>query len=448
MSLPLDTTLYHEVYTLTQQGQFEQVITLLDASPVLVPHTHYRQRAYALHNLYRYAEAHHDMRRAVTHAEGEARGAALVDWAVMHMREQRQEEGFELYHQGLALLERPALRVPTLYNLAWTYLRQLNLRMARMYLQEALRLVRPSRDAQLRWWLTFVRGGLALVARVEGQWTLAQDLAWQAVKSAPDDRAGVFAHNVLASTQRLLGDLERARATQARAVALAGRGYVHGAETFHAELIALQQGRSDGRALAALLPLLSPYDAARGRIHLAQYALRRGAFSEARALLDASVHAEEPYVLLDEAPALAELRAFAGRAGVTIPAPVTPQPPRLHLVTWGMPAVHLNGHALPDIGALGVGILLYLHLKGPARPSDLAAALLDVPGEVQGRDVARIRAALAEIRYWVGSDALIQRHRQRLTLHPAWTVTSDDCVGAGRRLADLYGPWIEELADA
>lgn len=447
VSAPDDDTLYLEVYGLTQAGRFEQVVERLDASPVLVPHTHYRQRAYALHNLFRHVEAHQDMQRAVAHATGEARGAALVDWAVMHMRERRHDEGFELYHQGLALLDRPALRVPTLYNMAWTYLRRRNLRMARVYLYEALRLLRPSRDPQLRWWLTFVQGGLALLARAEGQWTLALDRAQQAVKHAPDDRAGVYAYSLLASTQRLLGDLESARLTQEKAVTLAGGGYVTTAEQFQAHLIALQQGRSDGRALAALLPLLTSYDAVRGHLHLAQHALQRGALPEAQALLDAVLHAEEPYVLLDEAPALVELTTFAVSAGLILPEPALPQAPWLHLVTWGTPTVQLNGHALPDVGALGVGLLLYLLRSGPASLGELASALLDVSDDGAGRGVARIRAGLAEIRYWVGSDRVILRHGQLLWLHPAWMVTADGSAGTGRRLADLYGPWVEALQE-
>ena len=446
--------LYFEVHTLTQTGDFQQALDLLDAGPVQQARNHHRQRGYALHNLYRYEEAHREMLEALGHCEGNARGAVFADWAVMYMREQRYEEGYTCYHQALALLDEPEARASTLYNLGWTYLRRCQARHAVQYLEEALLLIRRSRDSDTRWWLTFVRCGLSLHARLEGNWTLALDRAAQAVREAAPGRAAVFALHTLASTQRLHGDLEAAALTQARAVSLAWEGQASLTETLHRHLIALQRGRptvqeSDLQALRDLIPLAAPYDAWRGRLHLAQQALRAGIMPEALVTLRAALGVHEPYVLLDEAPALAELYAFGQGRGLDLPMPMPISRPRLHLHTRGAAALELDGHRLPCEDVLPVGVLLYLHLEGPATLEVLARALLDLAEDDLKRGVARIRSALRDLAYWTGSDQVVQRSGKKCVLNPAWTVSSDasPAAGTGRVLAELYGSWTARFQD-
>ncbi|GGJ78855.1 tetratricopeptide repeat protein [Deinococcus aquiradiocola] len=439
--------LYLDVYALTQAGAFQQALDLLDAATVRQPRHHHRQRGYALHNLYRYEEAHREMSDALTHCEGNARGSVFADWAVMYMREQRYEEGYTCYHQALALLTHPEARAQALYNLGWTHLRRGHPQHALQYLEEALTLIRRSRDADARWWLTFVRCGLALHARLTGNWTLALQRAAQAVREAEPGRAEVFALHTLASTQRLHGDLETAALTQARAVRHAGEGQATLTETLHDQLIALQRARHAGtphdpRTLRDLIPSAAPYDAWRGRLYLAQHALDTGGPAEALVTLRAALDVQEPYVLLDEAPALKDLYTFGRSHGLDLPTATPPLDPHLHLTVRGAAALSLDGHRLPAEEVLPVGVLLYLHLEGPATPETLARALIDLGDDELNRGKNRVRAALKDLAYWTGSDEIVQRSGRTYLLHPAWTVTSDVATtGPGRVLAELYGPW-------
>ena len=447
-STPTIPPLYFEVFALTQAGDFQQALDRLDTAPVLLPRVHHRQRGYALHNLFRYPEAHLQMFEALNHSEGEARGAVYADWAVMYMREQRHEEGYRCYHQALALMASTSSRAVTLYNLSWTYLRQLQLQHARQYLEEAQLLIRRTRDAEARWWLTFVRCALALHARIEGDVDLALERAAQAVKSAPGDRAGVFAWHTLAATQRLSGDLEAALASQTQALALAGEGQASATETLHLRLIALQGGDADEQELAGLVPLVAPYDAWRARLHLAQSALQAGREAEALTTLRAALDAREPYVLLDEASVLTDLYTFGRGQGLAVPKAAGSRPRRLHLLTRGVTGAELCGHRLPLDNALSIGVLLYLHLEGPVRMDTLVRALLDTDEAGAKRGAARLRTAVDDVSYWTGSDRLLQRSVAGVyTLGPAWTVSSDAAPGeaTGRVLPDLYGAWVQEL---
>jgi len=146
-------------------------------------------------------------------------------------------------------------------------------------------------------------------------------------------------------------------------------------------------------------------------------------------------------VLLDEAPALKDLYTFGRSHGLDLPTATPPRPaPPPHRARRRRPQP--RRHRLPAEEVLPVGVLLYLHLEGPATPETLARALLDLGDDELNRGKNRVRAALKDLAYWTGSDEIVQRSGRTYSLHPAWTVTSDVATtGPGRVLAELYGPW-------
>lgn len=440
---------YLDAYALSIAGKYQAALDLLDARPIVDALHHARQRAYALHHLGRVEEAYTGIEQAAHIAETEhplQRSVVYIDWAVMLMRDQRFEEGFRLYHQALAHATDPEERAATLYNLGWTYLRRGHLDHALDALHEGQALTRGARQEGLRWRGHLFRCALALHARACGQVDLALGRARQATRLAGDDRAGVYAWNVLATTLRLDGQTDAARGAQQRALNLAGDGAAHDTEALYLALIDLS-GPESGAArdtLRRLAPLTAPYDAWRARLHLAQAHVRGGQTAEALQVLRAALDANEPYVLLDEAPALTDLYACGRAAGLPLPAPAARQPAALHVIARGAPAALLCGRPLPGVRALGLAAVAYLHHEGPATLDTLAGALLDLPaGDPRGP--ARIRAALNDLHELIGTDTLTVTRRRTVTLDPDWEV-STDLNGAGPApFTDLYGEWVTQL---
>lgn len=440
---------YLDAYALSIAGQYQAALDLLDARPIVDALHHARQRAYALHHLGRVEEAYAGIEQAAHIAETEhplQRSVVYIDWAVMLMRDQRFEEGFRLYHQALAHATEPEERAATLYNLGWTYLRRGHLDHALDALHEGHALTRGARQEDLRWRGHLFRCALALHARACGQFDLAFGRARRATRLAGDDRAGVYAWNVLATTLRLDGQIAAARDAQQRALNLAGDGAAHDTEALYLALIDLSGPESgDARdTLRRLAPLTAPYDAWRARLHLAQVHLRGGQTEEALQVLRAALDANEPYVLLDEAPALTELYACGRAAGLPLPVPAARKPAALHVIARGAPAALLCGRPLPGARALGLAAVAYLHHEGPATLDTLAGALLDLPaGDPRGP--TRIRAALNDLHDLIGTDTLTVTRRRTVTLGPDWEV-STDLNGAGPApFTDLYGEWVTQL---
>lgn len=442
---------YLDTHALLSAGQYQAALDLLDSWPVVDAFEHARQRAFALHPLRREAEAYGEIERAAHIAETDSRyprSAAYIDWAVMLMRDQRFEEGFRLYHQALAYATTPEQRAATLYNLGWTYLRRGHLDHALDALQEGLATTRASRHDGVRWRGHLIRCALALHARVSGQTHLALDRARQATRLAGNDRAGTLAWNVLAGTLRLSGDLDAAADAQRRAVAMAGNGAAHDTELLYLTLIDLRRSdRAAARAeLQRLAPLTAPYDAWRARLHLAADHLSTGQPDAALQILQAALDANEPYVLLDEAPALTDLYAHGRRAGLNLPSPAPTQPVTLHIIARGTPTALLCGRSLPGPRTLSLAVIAYLRHEGPATLTALAGALLDLPaGDTRGP--ARIRAALNDLHDLIGTDTLTLTERRTVTLNPTWTVTTDLYSPGPEPFTDLYGDWISQLGN-
>lgn len=441
--------LYQVVHALMQASEFQAALDVLAAAPVALPAVHHRQRAYALHNLTRWDEAHVAIQQALGMADEDQRSAIFVDWAVMHMREQRFTEGFRLYHQALAMGgDYPDARASALYNLGWSYLRRLHLHDALDTLREGLAFTLATRDADARWRVSFFRCGLSLVARARGDGQLALDRAQQAVRLAPPDRSRALALRTLATTQRLQGQLDAAAHTQQDALALAHGSFALDTERAHLALVELARSAGPARhaqvqLLNDLAPRLAPYDAWRVRLHLAQDALTSGRRDEALGVLRAALAADEPYVLHDEAPALTPLYAFGRRRGLSLPAPVPTRPPTVHLSVRSQPGLRVCGESPVLDRALPLGVLLYLHQMGAATPAAIAAALLDHPSGTAG--LSAVRRAVREVAGATGSDALVVRTAGGLALNPAWTVTTD--LGDSDRpvLPELYGAWTGQL---
>ncbi|GGR69343.1 hypothetical protein GCM10008959_34220 [Deinococcus seoulensis] len=445
-----DLQQYLDAHALLIAGQYQEALDFLDARPTTDAFHHARQRAYALHHLGRVDEAYAGIEQAAHIAETDRptlRGAAYIDWAVMLMRDQRFEEGFRLYHQALAHATDPEDRAATLYNLGWTYLRRGHLDHALDALHEGHALTRGARHEGLRWRGHLFRCALALHARACGQFDLALGRARRATRLAGDDRAGVYAWNVLATTLRLDGQVAAARDAQQRALNLAGDGTAHDTEALYLAMIDLS-GPESGAArdtLQRLAPLTAPYDAWRARLHLAQQDLRAGRTDAARQTLQAATDANEPYVLLDEAPVLTDLYAWGRAAGLPLPEPAARQPSALHVVARGAPTAFLCGRPLPAARPLALATAAYLCHEGPATLDTLARALLDLPaGDARGP--ARIRAALNDLHDLIGTDTLTVTRQRTVTLDPAWTVTTDLDGPGPDPFTDLYGEWITQLA--
>ncbi|GAA0514241.1 tetratricopeptide repeat protein [Deinococcus depolymerans] len=441
---------YLDAYALFLAGQYQAALDLLDARPIVDALHHARQRAYALHYLGRVEEAYAGIEQAAHIAETERpvqRSAVYIDWAVMLMRDQRFEEGFRLYHQALAHATEPEERATTLYNLGWTYLRRGHLDHALDALHEGYALTRGSRQERLRWRGHLFRCALALHARACGQFDLALGRARQATRLAGNDRAGVYAWNVLAGTLRLTGQTGAAREAQQRALSLAGDGAAHDAEALYLALIDLG-GPDAGAAretLRRLAPRTAPYDAWRARLHLAQADLHAGRPDGALQVLRAVTDANEPYVLLDEAPALTDLYACGRTAGLILPAPAARQPAALHVISRGAPGLHLCGRPLPGVRPLSAAVIAYLHHEGAATLDTLAGALLDLPaGDARGP--ARIRAALNDLHDLIGTDTLTRLGRRTVTLGPDWVITTDLDAPGPDPFTDLYGEWVAQLS--
>ncbi|MFW8627913.1 tetratricopeptide repeat protein [Deinococcus sp. ME38] len=441
---------YLDAHALLTAGRYQAALDLLDSRPTVDALHHARQRAYALHPLGRAAEAYADIERAAQIAETERphhRSAVYIDWAVMLMRDQRFEEGFRLYHQALAHATDPEERATTLYNLGWTYLRRGHLGHALDALQEGHALTRGARRDGLRWRGHLFRCALALHARACGQFDLALGRARHATRLAGDDRAGVYAWNVLATTLRLDGQTAAAREAQQRALELAEDGAARDTEALYLALIDVG-GPDAGAAhdtLRRLAPLAAPYDGWRARLHLAQADLRAGQTAAALQTLQAATDANEPYVLLDEAPALTDLYAAGRAAGLLLPAPAARQAATLHVTARGTPAAVLCGRPVPGARPLALAAVAYLHHEGPATLDTLAGALLDLPaGDTRGP--ARIRAALTDLNDLTGTDTLTRTRRRAVTLGPDWTVSTDLGRPGPDPFTELYGEWITRLA--
>lgn len=440
---------YLDAYALSIAGQYQAALDLLEARPVVDALHHARQRAYALHHLGRVDEAYTDIEQAAHIAETERplqQSAVYIDWAVMLMRDERFEEGFRLYHQALAHATDPEDRAATLYNLGWTYLRRGYLDHALDALHEGHALTRGSRQERLRWRGHLFRCALALHARACGQFDLALGRARQATRLAGDDRAGVYAWNVLATTLRLNGQTGAAREAQQHALGLAGDGAAHDTEALYLALIDLG-GPDAGAArdtLRRLAPLTAPYDAWRARLHLAQADLQAGQPDEALTILQAALAANEPYVLLDEAPALTDLYDLGRAAGLPLPAPAARQPAALHVTARGAPTALLCGRPLPGVRPLALAAVAYLHHEGPATLDTLAGALLDLPpGDPRGPN--RIRAALNDLHDLIGTDTLTRTRRRGVTLDPDWVISTDLNLPGPDPFTDLYGEWVTQL---
>ncbi|NTY02621.1 tetratricopeptide repeat protein [Deinococcus sp. JMULE3] len=441
---------YLDAHALLLGGRYQAALDFLDARPVVEELNHARQRAYALHSLRRTGEAYPEIERAAHLAETlypRQRSAVYIDWAVMLMRDQRFDEGFRLYHQALAHAILPEERVTTLYNLGWTYLRRGHLDHALDALQEGYALTRASRIETVRWRTHNFRCALALHARASGQFDLALQRARQATRLAGDDRAGTYAWNVLATTLRLAGQDAAARAAQERALSLAGDGAARDTEALYLALIDLggPNAAVARDALQRLAPLTAPYDGWRARLHLAQDHLRAGEGEVALAVLHAALDANEPYVLLDEAPVLGDLYAHGRAAGLILPTPAARQPCTLHVTSRGEPGARLCGAPLPGARPLGLAVVAYLRREGPATLDTLAAALLDLrAGDRRGP--ARIRAAISDLHDLTGSDTLTVTRRRTVTLDPDWVITTDLDDPGPAPFSDLYGAWVTDLA--
>ncbi|WP_156039599.1 tetratricopeptide repeat protein [Deinococcus marmoris] len=433
------------LYALVQEGRLQAVLDLLGGVDLPLSSDHHRQRAYALHVLGHREAAHAAIGAALDTDHPDLKGTAYGELAVMLMREGDFQGGLRAYHQSLALLRHDRGRVQTLYNLAWTYLRRTELDLARDTCGEGLRLVSRSADPLARQQRPGFAGLLTHHARVTGQWDLALERAQQAVDCSPADRSRGAAFRALATTLRLSGELDGAREAQLRALDWTSEGREALTDRLHLMLIQLAQGEDVRSGLQVILPDAHPVDAARAQLQLARWSLLEGDHCAALGSLRAALAADEPFAVLDEAPALAGLYAWGQEAGLDLPAPAPGQTPRLHLTVRGQPQVALNGAVLEDLGAVHVGLLLSLHLEGPATPATLAGALFDLAPEERARGTQRIKRAAQAVRLFTCSDGAVVLEGGLYRLGAAWRVTSDLNGGHGPVLMELYGPWIATL---